>query len=157
MASQKRIITCVRWYYKVTKLKVKAEIKDYPECQARTKGRFPENMPGPLQYGDGIKSLTADLLISQMLSLNRCTELVHTITGIKMSEATCLNYIGQFHHSLDPYEIIAKEYLLTRPALHVDETGFTQVPHFPAINRRFCRFWVGKTLILFMWNPGFSM
>ena len=33
----------------------------------------------------------------------------------------------------------------------------TKVPHFPAINRRFCRFGVGKILILLMWNPGFSM
>ena len=39
-------------------------------------------------------------------------------------------------------------------ALH---SGLTQVPHFPAINRRFCRFGVSKTLILLMWNPGFSM
>ena len=35
--------------------------------------------------------------------------------------------------------------------------SITQVPHFPAINRRFCRFGVGKILILLMWNPGFSM
>ena len=33
----------------------------------------------------------------------------------------------------------------------------TKVPHFPAKNRRFCRFGVGKILILLMWNPGFSM
>ena len=32
-----------------------------------------------------------------------------------------------------------------------------KVPHFPAKNRRFCRFGVGKILILLMWNPGFSM
>ena len=60
--------------YKVTKLKVEAEIKDCPECRSRTKGTFPENMPGPLQYANGIKALTIDLLVAQMLSLRRCTE-----------------------------------------------------------------------------------
>ena len=106
------------------KLKVDAEIKDCPECHARTKARFPGNMPGPLQYGDGIKALVIDLLVAQMLSLRRCTELVQAITGIKLSEATCLGYIQRLYDSFEPWEAAAKEHLLTRPALHVDETGF---------------------------------
>ena len=32
--------------YTVVNVKVDAEIKDCPECHARTKGRFPENIPG---------------------------------------------------------------------------------------------------------------
>ena len=110
--------------YTIKKLKVEAEIKDCPECHARTKGRFPENMPGPLQYGDGIRILVNNLLVAHMLSLNRCTELVHAMSGIKLSEATCLGYIKQLHNLLEPWETGAKKYLLTRPALHVDETGF---------------------------------
>ena len=105
------------------KLKVVAYIKNYPECHARTKGRFPENMPGPLQYGDGIKALVTDLLVAQMLPLCRCTELVKAITGIKLSEATCLGYIERLHDSLEPWEAAAKEHLIL-PALHADETGF---------------------------------
>ena len=110
--------------YTVKKLKVIEEIKDCPECHARTKGPFPENMPGPLQYGNGIKALTIDLLVAQMLSLRRCTELEHAITGIKLSEATCLSYIERINDSLQPWKAAAKKRLLTRPALHVDETGF---------------------------------
>ena len=59
-----------------------------------------------------------------MLSLRRCTELVQAITGIKLSEATCLGYIQRLYDLLEPWEAAAKEHLLTRPALHVDETGF---------------------------------
>ena len=110
--------------YKVTKLKVEAEIKDCPECRSRTKGPVPENMPGPLQYGNGIKALTIDLLVAQMLSLRRCTELEHAITGLKISEATFLSYIERIYDSLQPWKAGAKKQLLTRPALHVDETGF---------------------------------
>ena len=89
-------------------VKVVADIKDCPECRARTKGRFPENMPGPLQYGDGIKALVIDLLVAQMLSLNRCTELVQAMTGIKMSQATCLGYIDLLYDSLEQWEADAK-------------------------------------------------
>ena len=121
-AREQRVLLDIE--YTVKKYKVDAEIKDCPECHARTKGRFPENMPGPLQYGDGIKALVIDLLVAQMLSLRRCTELVQAITGIKLSEATCLGYIDRLYDLLEPWEAAAKEHLLTRPALHVDETGF---------------------------------
>ena len=59
-----------------------------------------------------------------MVPLNRCAGLIYTMSGIKLSEATCLKYIGQAYHSLDSWEDFGKEYLLTCPALHVDETGF---------------------------------
>ena len=74
-------------------------------------------MPGPLQYGNGFKSMTVDLVVSQMVPLNRCAGLIYTMSGIKLSEATCLKYIGQAYHSLDSWED-GKEYLLTCPALH---------------------------------------
>ena len=57
-AREQRVLFDIK--FTVKKLKVIADIadiKDCPECRARTKGRFPENMPGPLQYGDGIKAL----------------------------------------------------------------------------------------------------
>ena len=49
---------------------------------------------------------------------------------------------------------------------HLDETiqskimamvFSTQVPHFPAIKRQFCRFRIGKALILLMWNRRFLL
>ena len=61
-AHEQRVLLNIK--FTVTKLKADAEIKDCPECRARTKGRFPENMPGPLQYGDGIRALTIDLLVA---------------------------------------------------------------------------------------------
>ena len=120
-AREQRVLLDIK--FTVEEVKVVADIKDCPECHARTKGCFPENMPGPLQYGDGIKALTIDLLVTQMLSLNRCTELVQAMTGIKMSQATCLGYIDRLYDSLEQWEADAKEHLLTRPALHADEIG----------------------------------
>ena len=88
--------------FTVVEVKVDAEIKDCPECRARTKGRFPENMPGPLQFGNGIKAFVINLLVTQMVSLNRAVGLMQAMSGIKLSEATCLNYIQRFHDALEP-------------------------------------------------------
>ena len=104
--------------YKLTKYRVEAEIKDCPECRSRTKGSFPENMPGPLQYGNGIKALS-DLLVAQMLSLRRSTE----SRALKYPRPLLLA-IKRLFYSLQSWKDWTKKQLLTRPALHVDETGF---------------------------------
>ena len=43
--------------------------------------------------------------------------------SIKLSEATCLNFIQRLHDALEPWEAGTKEYILTLPALHADETS----------------------------------
>jgi transposase len=43
---------------------VDAEIKHCPRCEARTKGRFPADMAGPIQYGPGVKAYVINLLIA---------------------------------------------------------------------------------------------
>ncbi len=35
---------------------VDAEIKHCPSCDSTVKGKFPSDMPGPLQYGNGLKA-----------------------------------------------------------------------------------------------------
>ena len=42
---------------------VDAEIKDCPICSAEVKGRFPSDMPGPLQYGNGLKAYVINMLV----------------------------------------------------------------------------------------------
>lgn len=102
---------------------VDAEIKQCPRCQARTKGCFPADMPGPLQYGAGVKAYALNLLIAQMVSLKRVQHSIKTLIGQVISEATLLKYIGQLHHGLQRWEQSAVEQILARPAMHVDETS----------------------------------
>ncbi len=45
---------------------------------------------GPVQYGVRIQALVLNLRIAQMRSLRRAVSLVHAISGIRLSEATCL-------------------------------------------------------------------
>jgi hypothetical protein len=100
-----------------------AEIKQCPACQALNKGCFPADMPGPLQYGTGIKAYVINLIVSQMISLKRVQQSIKTLIGQMIAEATLLKYVLQLHHSLECWERSAVEQILAMPAMNVDETS----------------------------------
>ena len=80
------------------------EIKHCARCHTEARARFPHEMPGPLQYGHGIKAYVVHLLVAQMLSLKRAAQSVHTLIGQAISEATLLGYLLQLHHALAQWE-----------------------------------------------------
>ena len=81
-----------------------AQIKHCARCHTETRARFPHEMPGPLQYGPGIKAYVVHLLIAQMLSLKRVAQSMHALIGRTLSEATLLGYLAQLHHALAEWE-----------------------------------------------------
>ena len=102
---------------------VDAEIKHCPSCGAQTKGEFPADMPGPLQYGHGLKAYVINLLVCQMVALNRVQKLISSMIGQVLSEATLLKFVFRLHEALADWEQSAMEQLLKCPVLHVDETS----------------------------------
>ena len=102
---------------------IDAEIKSCAVCGSTTKGEFPADMPGPLQYGLGIKAYVLNLLITQMISLSRVQKLLKTLLGTTLSEATVLRYILQLHQALEAWERDSVAQLLACPTIHVDETS----------------------------------
>ncbi len=102
---------------------VDAEIKNCPNCYSTTKSEFRPDMPGPLQYGNGLKAYVINLLISQMISLHRVQKMVKTIIGEVISQASLLKFVLRLHESLAEWESNAIQTLLTRPSMHVDETS----------------------------------
>lgn len=42
--------------FEVVERRVEAEVKECPACRARTRGRFPDTLPGPVQYGHGLQA-----------------------------------------------------------------------------------------------------
>jgi len=102
---------------------VDVEIKTCRDCGATVKGTFPEDMPGPLQYGNGIKAYIINLLICQMVSLNRVQSLIKAIIGEVIAQATMLKFVLRLYQALEQWEVRAIEQLLTKPAMHVDETS----------------------------------
>jgi transposase len=99
------------------------EIKDCPRCDAQVKGQFPANLPGPLQYGSGIRAYALNLLIAQMISLKRVQESIRILIGMVISEATILKYVMALHQALEAWECSAIEQMLRMAAIHVDETS----------------------------------
>ena len=101
---------------------VDAEVKDCPRCQQRTTGRFPADMHGPLQYGNGLKAYMMNLLIAQMVPLDLLKS-VKTLIDVTISPATILKFVLRLHTALERWEASAIEELLRMPALNADETA----------------------------------
>lgn len=102
---------------------VDAEIKYCDNCDTTVKGKFPSDMPGPLQYGDGLKAFIINLLVCQMISLNRAQKLIKTLVGRVIAEASLLQFILRLHLALEQWESTAIDQLLKSPAMNVDETS----------------------------------
>lgn len=100
-----------------------AEIKQCPSCDSEVKGKFPTDLQGPLQYGNGLKAFIINLLVCQMVALNRVQKLVKSMIGVTLSEATLLKFVLRLHQALEQWEISAKEEILKMPAMNVDETS----------------------------------
>jgi len=111
-------------FFEKTLEHVDAEVKKCPACKSTVKGDFPKDMAGPLQYGNGIKAYVIQLLVMQMMSLNRVSKMLATFIGKAVSEATFLGYIIRLHLVLETWEATVKQKLLLAKCINVDETSF---------------------------------
>jgi transposase len=102
---------------------VDAEIKHCPSCDSTVKGKFPSDMPGPLQYGNGLKAYIISLLVCQMISLNRVQKMIKSIIGEIIAEASLLKFVLRLHLALESWETASIEQILKSAAMHVDETS----------------------------------
>ena len=102
---------------------VDAEIKQCPACKVMVKGQFPADLHGPLQYGEGLKAFVINLLVCQMVALNRVQKLVNAMMGEVIAESTLLKFVMRLHQALEAWELDAIEQILKAPAINVDETS----------------------------------
>jgi transposase len=102
---------------------VDAEIKYCENCDSIVKAKFPSDMPGPLQYGDGLKAYIINLLVCQMISLNRVQKLIKTLIGRVIAESSMLQFVLRLHLALEQWESNAIDQLLNSPSMNVDETS----------------------------------
>jgi transposase len=102
---------------------VDAEVKICPSCEATVKGKFPPDMSSKLQYGNGLKAYIINLLVCQMVSLNRTQKLIKSMIGTVIAEASMLKFILRLHNALAGWEQSAINHILQSKAIHVDETS----------------------------------
>jgi len=101
-----------------------AQVKECPTCESVVKAKFPSDMPGPLQYGNGLKAYVISLLVCQMVALNRVQKMIKAMIGTVISEATLLAFALRLHKALADWEESAIDELLKSKAINVDETSF---------------------------------
>lgn len=102
---------------------IDAEVKQCPTCDSTVKGKFPSDMPGPLQYGNGLKAYIINLLVCHMVAINRVQKLVKSMMGVTLAESTLLKFILRLHQALASWETNTTEKLLKEKAVNVDETS----------------------------------
>ncbi|NOY73008.1 MAG: transposase [Gammaproteobacteria bacterium] len=102
---------------------IDAQIKQCPSCDTKVKASFPASFHGPLQYGDGLKAFVINLLVCQMVALNRVQKLIKSMMDVTLAEASLLKFVWRLHQALELWEISAKDELLKMPAMNVDETS----------------------------------
>jgi transposase len=101
----------------------RVEEKKCPCCGERTRALFPENVKGPVQYGDRVRALTAYFSHQHFIPVDRVCEIFEDIFGIAISPGTCANVDKQLFANLEVFEAGLKVHLLAAKVLHFDETG----------------------------------
>jgi transposase len=100
-----------------------AEIKICPCCGLKTKGKFPDNIRGPVQYGERAHALASYLQYHHFIPFDRITQIFEDIYNISLSAGTCSKMGKRLFNNLEVFEASLKAHLLSCKVLHFDETG----------------------------------
>jgi len=108
---------------KVNVTEHRVEEKKCPCCGEVIRASFPENIKGPVQYGDRIRALIAYFSYGHFIPVDRVCEIFEDIFGVALSPGTCANVDERLFATLEVFETGLKAYLLASNVLHFDETG----------------------------------
>lgn len=97
--------------------------KKCPYCGESTRALFPENIRGPVQYGDRVRALVAYFSHEHFIPVDRVCEIFEDIFGVALSPGTCANVDKHLFANLESFEAGLKTHLLAARVLHFDETG----------------------------------
>jgi transposase len=97
--------------------------KECPCCGGLNRGVFPENVRGPVQYGERVQALTAYFSHQHFIPVDRVCQIFEDVFGIAISPGTCSNIDEKLFQQLESFETSLKTYLLAARVLHFDETG----------------------------------
>lgn len=106
---------------KVTEHRV--EVKCCPCCGNACRASFPENVKGPVQYGERAQALMVYFSHQHYIPVNRVCQIFEDVFGTSISPGTCANIDLRLFKQLESFEASLKTYLLAEQVLHFDETG----------------------------------
>lgn len=99
------------------------EEKICPCCGERIRASFPEDVKGPVQYGDRARALIAYFYDNHFIPVDRVCEIFEDVFGMTISPGTCANVDEQLFKNLELFETELKAYLLAAEVLDFDESG----------------------------------
>jgi transposase len=120
-AEQRQVFDIPQPKINVTEHRV--EEKKCPCCGEITRASFPDNVKGPVQYGDRIRALIAYFSHEHFIPVDRVCAIIEDVFGVSLSPGTCANVDEQLFINLEVFEASLKAHLLATRVLHFDETG----------------------------------
>jgi transposase len=99
------------------------EEKKCPFCGEVTRASFPENVKGPMQYGERVQALIAYFAHQHFIPIARTGQILEDVFGVAISPGTCANIDEKLFTHLETFEASLKAYLLAARVLHFDESG----------------------------------
>lgn len=99
------------------------EEKHCPCCGSVNRALFPENVKGPVQYGDRVQALAAYFAHQHFIAVERVCSIFEDVFDIAISPGTCSNVDEKLYTHLASFERSLKAHLLAARVLHFDETG----------------------------------
>src|SRR6202162_214523 len=93
-------------------------------CGTTTRGRFPDGVNAPVQYGIRIQSFVIYLLHHQLLPEDRLAELMADLFGVKLAAATIARMSRTCAERLRGFTEAVRDLVAGAPVKHMDETGF---------------------------------
>jgi len=97
--------------------------KQCPCCKGINRSLFPENVKGPVQYGERVQALAAYFAHQHFIPVDRLCQIFEDVFCVSISPGTCSNIDTKLFQQLQSFETSLKAYLLAARVLHFDETG----------------------------------
>lgn len=94
-----------------------------PKCGKVNKGRFPEPITQPVQYGQRVKAMVVYYNQAQLLPYKRTQEIFRDIHGLPLSEGTLYNINRSGYDKLAEFEEAVKTTIKGSRIAHFDESG----------------------------------
>lgn len=100
-----------------------AEVKDCPCCRRTVTAAFPPGVKAPVQYGNGVRALTAYFYDAHAGASRRVSQIFGDLFDYRLSEATSQSAREALCQELQPFEDRLGEVLPQQKVLHADETS----------------------------------
>lgn len=97
--------------------------KTCPCCGKVSKGKFPDHVSAPVQYGIRVQALVAYFDNQHHIPVDRLCQIFEEVFNVSISPGTCSNINERLYKNLEIFETNLKAFLIGSKVLHFDETG----------------------------------